>query len=136
VAAARRHTLDLEVDGSVPRVVGHARLLQEGLVNYVANAIKYTPEGGHVVVRVARDGPRVRVEVRDDGPGIPPADRERIFGEFERIVSPGRGPAVRGSGLGLSIVRRVALAHGGRAWVEGKEGQGSTFVLELPALEG
>ncbi len=135
VAAARGHSLILEVPGAVPAVMGHERLLQEGLVNYVTNAIKYTPDGGHIDVRVLHRAPVVRVEVSDDGPGIAPADRERVFREFERIPGPAKETARgRGCGLGLSIVRRIAQAHGGRAWVEGGKDRGSTFVLELPAL--
>lgn len=135
VAAARRHELTLELPDSLPPVVGHPRLLHEALVNYVTNAIKYTPEGGHVVVRVlGRDGV-VRVEVADDGPGIAPADQERLFQEFVRLQSPASpGPGAKGSGLGLSIVKRIALAHGGCVSVESEPGHGSTFVLELPAL--
>jgi signal transduction histidine kinase len=135
VAAAHRHSLTLEVPEPVPLVVGHPRLLQEALVNYVTNAIKYTPDGGHIVVRVLDRGPMVRACVSDDGIGISGEDQERLFQEFVRIPSPGTELAkVKGSGLGLSIVRRIALAHGGFAWVESEKGQGSTFCLELPAL--
>ncbi len=135
VAAARHHSLVLEVPGPVPPVVGHERLLQEALVNYVTNAIKYTPDGGHIVVRVLHRAPRVRVEVSDDGIGIAREDQERLFQEFVRIPSPDPEAAkVKGSGLGLSIVKRIALAHGGRTWLESEKGKGSTFGLELPAL--
>ena len=134
-AAARRLSLTLEVPEPVPPVVGHERLLQEAVVNYVTNAIKYTHDGGHIVVRVLHRAPRVRVEVSDDGIGIAPEDQQRLFQEFVRIPSLDPETAgVKGSGLGLSIVKRIALAHGGRAWVESEKGKGSTFCLELPAL--
>jgi signal transduction histidine kinase len=137
VAAAHRHSLVLEVPGPVPPVVGHERLLQEALVNYVTNAINYTPDGGHIVVRVLHRAPLVRVEVSDDGIGIGREDQERLFREFVRIAGPDSEPAgkVKGSGLGLSIVQRIALAHGGRTWVESEKGKGSTFGFELPALQ-
>lgn len=136
VAAAHGHSLSLEVDGPVPAVVGHERLLQEALVNYVTNAINYTPDGGHIVVRVRHQAPMVRVEVSDDGIGIAPEDQQRLFQEFVRIASTVPETAqVKGSGLGLSIVKRIALAHGGRTWVESEKGRGSTFFLELPALQ-
>lgn len=136
VAAAHRHSLTLEVPGPVPPVVGHERLLQEALVNYVTNAIRYTPDGGHIVVRVLHRRPMVRVEVSDDGIGIAKDDQQRLFQEFVRIARGDPEAAkLKGSGLGLSIVRRVALAHGGRTWVDSEPGKGSTFSLELPALQ-
>jgi signal transduction histidine kinase len=135
VAASRRHSLSLEVRGPVPAVVGHERLLKEALVNYVTNAIKFTPEGGHIVVRVLHRPPSVRVEVRDDGIGIEAQAQERLFQEFVRIDPAPEAAKVKGSGLGLSIVKRIALAHGGRAWVESTPGEGSTFGLELPAVQ-
>jgi signal transduction histidine kinase len=135
LARARRHTLSLFVERPLPLVVGHERLLSEALVNYVTNAIKYTPEGGQVQVRVrSRDG-RVRIEVSDDGVGIPASEQSRLFREFVRLDP--KGSAVEdagGSGLGLSIVRRIAQAHGGEVGVESEPGRGSTFWLELPVL--
>jgi signal transduction histidine kinase len=134
VAAARHQQLRLELDAGVPPVVGHERLLQEAVVNYLTNALKYTPEGGHVVVRVLDRPPAVRVEVCDDGPGIAAEDQGRLFQELVRIKDhTPEGRRVKGSGLGLSIVRRIALAHGGRTGVESEKGRGSTFFLELPA---
>ncbi|MCC6130083.1 MAG: hypothetical protein IT186_09145 [Acidobacteria bacterium] len=135
VAAQRRHELVLEVPDRVPSVVGHERLLQEALVNYVTNAIKYTPDGGRIVVRVLSRPPMVRVEVSDNGIGITPEDQARLFQEFVRIPGPGsKLTKTKGSGLGLSIVRRVVLAHGGQSGVESEAGKGSTFYMELPAV--
>jgi len=135
VAAAHGQRLTLEVPDSVPPVVGHERLLQEALVNYLSNALKYTPDGGRIVVRVLHRPPLVRVEVSDDGIGIAQEDQARLFQEFVRIADQGpESVKVKGSGLGLSIVRRIALAHGGRTGVESEKGRGSTFFMELPAL--
>jgi signal transduction histidine kinase len=133
VAAAHQQRLTLEVSERVPPVVGHERLLQEALVNYLTNALKYTPDGGRIVIRVLSRPPLVRVEVPDDGPGIAAADQARLFQEFVRITGPDSA-AIKGSGLGLSIVRRIALAHGGRTGVESEPGKGSTFFLELPSF--
>ena len=135
IAAEHGHELVLEVPERVPPVVGHDRLLQEALVNYVTNAIKYTPSGGRIAVRVLSKPPMVRVEVSDNGIGIAPEDQGRLFQEFFRVPGAGNKPnKIKGSGLGLSIVRRVVLAHGGRTGVESEAGKGSTFFMELPAV--
>lgn len=135
LAEQRGQSLRLEVRRPVPPVVGHPRLLREAAVNYLTNALRYTPAGGHVEVRLAWRAPHVRLEVADDGEGIAPADQARLFGEFVRLRKPaGPGEPERGSGLGLSIVKRIALAHGGRVGVDSEPGRGSTFFLELPPL--
>ena len=106
--------------------------LQRVLVNLLENALKFSSSTDPVDVTVEGDGGRIVVRVRDRGPGIAEADRERIFDAFERGTNPGPG-----SGLGLAIARGFAEANGGRLSVErGKESiGGSTFVLELPAVE-
>ncbi len=133
LAAQQRHTLVCEAPGDLPAVRGVTRLLHEALANYVTNAIKYTPEGGRIVVSAHARGGMVRVEVRDSGIGIDPEGQKRLFREFTRLKrkdSPvGQVP---GSGLGLSIVRRIAELHGGGVGVESSEGQGSTFYMDLP----
>lgn len=133
VAGAHRHELRLEAPERVPPVVGHERLLQEAVVNYLTNALKYTPDGGHVTLRLLHEPPLVRVEVQDDGPGIAADDQPRLFQDFVRLAQGAGAPAIKGSGLGLSIVRRIAQAHGGRTGVVSEPGRGSTFFLELPA---
>jgi signal transduction histidine kinase len=133
VAAAHRHTLRLDLPDRLPSVVGHERLLQEAVVNYLTNALKYTPDGGHVTLRLQDRSPVVRVEVQDDGPGIAATDQARLFQDFVRLASGPAAPNVKGSGLGLAIVKRIALAHGGRVGVDSEPGRGSTFWLELPA---
>jgi two-component system phosphate regulon sensor histidine kinase PhoR len=135
VAESHRHTLRLEIPEAVPRVVGHERLLQEALVNYITNAINYTPDGGRIVVRLLYQAEMVRVEVTDNGIGIAKEAQARLFQEFVQIPGhKGAAAGPKGSGLGLSIVRRIVLAHGGRTGVESEIGKGSTFFVELPAL--
>jgi signal transduction histidine kinase len=112
-------------------VVGDADRLKQVLLNLVDNALRYTPTGGTVRIEVARNADAAVVRVRDTGPGIPDAERERIFERFYR-VDQGRSRGDGGTGLGLAIAREVAEAHGGRIEVESKPGRGSTFSL-IPA---
>jgi two-component system phosphate regulon sensor histidine kinase PhoR len=105
------------------------------LSNLLDNAIKYTPPGGEVVVRVrAGGGRRLRVEVEDSGIGIPRKDLPRIFERFYR-VDPGRSRALGGTGLGLAIVKHSVQAMGGQLGVESQVGQGTRFWVDLPRFE-
>ncbi|MCE9636499.1 MAG: HAMP domain-containing histidine kinase [Planctomycetes bacterium] len=134
--AAQQNGLTLGLDVPVPpaRVQGMELLLREAVVNYVTNAIKYVPHGGHAVVRARLGAPgRVRIEVGDDGRGIAPEDVQQLFREFVRLREKGKPvPKAGGSGLGLTIVRRVAELHGGSAGVTSEPGRGSTFWIDLP----
>ena len=103
------------------------------LVNLLENAAKYAPDGSPVEVRARRDGTRLVLAVLDRGPGVPAAERERIFEPFHR--PPGTPPDVRGTGLGLSIARGLAEAQGGVVRYEPRPGGGSAFVLELPGAD-
>jgi signal transduction histidine kinase len=133
LAQQSSQSLTAELPESLPPVRGIARLLREALVNYVTNAIKYSGQGRTIVVRVYVQEASLRVEVKDDGPGIPPEKQTQLFQEFVR-VSKGKG-AEAGTGLGLSIVRRIAEAHGGQTGVESTPGQGSCFFLTLPIFK-
>jgi len=133
LAQQRRHTLRVELPDSLPCVPGVERLLHEAVANYVTNAIKYTPEGGTIVLRALCKDDVLRVEVQDNGRGIAPEDQGRLFSEFARIIPKEQiGPPPSGTGLGLWIVRRIAEAHGGRFGVVSQLREGSTFYLELP----
>ncbi|HEY1825834.1 MAG TPA: ATP-binding protein [Acidimicrobiales bacterium] len=119
-------------------VFGDRRQLTSALHALLENAVVYSPRDGTVEIVVARGdegaegrGPSVQIEVRDHGVGIPAKDLERIFERFYR-VDPGRARETGGTGLGLSIVRHVAQNHGGTVLVDSREGDGSTFTLELP----
>jgi two-component system OmpR family sensor kinase len=105
-AEARR--IDLGLEGAAAEVEGDAEGLRVALGNLVDNAIRHSPHGGRVDVRVRTDGADVVAEVVDSGPGIPPAERERVFDRFHR----GESAAGSGSGLGLAIVREIATRHG------------------------
>jgi len=110
------------------------RLMERALFNLVQNAVNYTPPGGKVSIRAEHrdtgDGKFVALSVTDTGPGIPADEREKVFEKYYR--SP-RTAGVRGTGLGLAVVKAASLAHGGRVEVQSVPGQGSTFTIYLPA---
>lgn len=109
--------------------------LEQILINLLDNAVKYTPEGGRVLVSAVEEGSKdVRFSVEDNGIGIPKEDLSRIFERFYR-VDKGRSKELGGTGLGLSIVKHLVQAHGGRVWVESQMGKGSTFYFTLPKRE-
>ncbi len=129
-ALAQRAAIRTEA-GEVPDVMASAGQMEQVLVNLVANAALAFPEGhaGEIVIRLGPGSPgKVRVEVSDDGPGIPPELMERIFEPFFTTRPPGKG-----TGLGLSICNAIVGAHGGTIGVTSAPGKGSTFHLELPA---
>jgi two-component system sensor histidine kinase TctE len=131
VPRALEHDIDLGFDGSEApaRVQGDPVLLREMLNNLLDNAIRYTQHGGQVTVRVEPDTTRVRLSVEDNGPGIPAAQRERVFERFYRVL----GTGVEGCGLGLAIVRVIAESHGGEASLDaGAGGDGTIVQVTLP----
>jgi PAS domain S-box-containing protein len=130
-AANKKLRLQVDLPPGLPTLSGDATLLRQAVTNLVDNAIKYTPSGGEVRLRVALDGGHVLFAASDTGVGIAPADQAHLFDKFFRVKQ--RGPTqVKGSGLGLAIVRSIVERHGGRVWVESKLGKGSTFYVKLP----
>ena len=106
------------------------KALDQVLVNLMDNAVKYTPDPGKITVRTRRDGDQVRIEIEDDGPGIAPQHRERIFERFYR-VDKGRSREMGGTGLGLAIVKHLVARMGGRITVSPVDPHGSLFTVEL-----
>ncbi|OGV50574.1 MAG: hypothetical protein A2X49_12265 [Lentisphaerae bacterium GWF2_52_8] len=106
------------------------RLLRIILSNLLSNAFKYSPPGAEIGLRLSSQGNALRIELSDQGCGIPRADQGKIFNIFERA---GNAGTVRGSGLGLYIAQQMATAHGATLSFSSEEGKGSTFVLEIPA---
>ncbi|WP_428264725.1 ATP-binding protein [Haliangium sp.] len=130
--AAQAKAIELHVDITAPmRVRADDKALDQILVNYLDNAVKYTPHGGRVRVSARLVEQRVRIEVTDDGPGISPQHRKRIFERFYR-VDPGRSRDMGGTGLGLSIVKHLADSLDGDAGMEPATPKGSTFWVTLP----
>ena len=117
-----------------PRAFADRRAVEQILSNLLDNALKYSEPGRRVDLRVTRAGSAVRVDVADQGPGIPEADRARIFERFYR-VDRGRSREQGGTGLGLAIVKHLVQGSGGEVWVESTPGAGSTFSFTLPAAD-
>jgi signal transduction histidine kinase len=115
-------------------VDGDERRIRQVIFNLLANAVKFTPAGGAVDVSAAQVNGEVRISVADTGPGVPAADRERIFEEFQQTDL--GVEQQEGTGLGLALSKRLVELHGGRIWVESELGKGSAFVFTLPARHG
>lgn len=127
-------TLRIDVARDLPPIRGDAARLGQVVVNLVHNAVKFSPDGGDVSVDVRAGGDEVITSVEDHGVGIPPAARDRVFERFYKVDRARlRGEVGGGTGLGLAIARHVVAQHGGRIWVESREGTGSTFAFALPA---
>ena len=130
IRAAPTHQIDFAWEGNQPIRLVDKWLLDQILTNLLANAISYSPEGGTIQLKLACTAETARFEVSDHGIGISPDDQEHIFDLFHR----GRNAeTIRGIGLGLSIVQRGVLAHGGTITFETQEGAGTTFSVTLPA---
>jgi signal transduction histidine kinase len=123
--------LGVDIDVALPVIEADATMLERAITNLVDNAVKYTPDAGIVHVEAARDGDSIAIRVRDNGLGISREDQHKLFQRHSRIARQ-EFKNIKGSGLGLFIVRSVAQRHGGKAWVESTLGKGSTFVISLP----
>jgi two-component system sensor histidine kinase KdpD len=121
----------MEIPNELPPVGCDYAQIDQVVTNLVENAILHTPPGTPVVIRATCSDGSVRVEVVDAGPGVPAADRERLFRPFERGQT--RAP---GSGLGLTIARGFVEAHGGKLWLEDGPVSGARFVFTLPLRTG
>ena len=126
----KSHTLSVRGEASLVVRADPTRLKQI-LTNLVANAVKFTPEGGHIELAARAENGRVRIEVRDNGPGIPLEEQRRIFEAFYRLRNSGQ--SAEGTGLGLAITQRLVELQGGQLNVESQPGQGSCFYFTLPA---
>jgi signal transduction histidine kinase/CheY-like chemotaxis protein len=131
-ALQQRVLLSLDVDPEVGILDADRLRFRQVVLNLLSNAVKFTPEGGRVDVRASIRGQDLVVLVADTGVGVSAEDRERIFDAFQQGTTRSSGQ-VEGTGLGLTLSRRILELHGGRIWVESEPGQGSTFGIALPA---
>ena len=132
VAEAAGVKLTLETIEDVPEVLGDADRLAQALRNLLSNAIRHTPAGGQVTMRVGRSGEQVTIQVADTGSGIAPEDLPHVFDRFYR-GDKSRSRRGGGAGLGLAITRQLVTAHGGQIEVASSPGLGTSFVIALPA---
>src|SRR5262249_35891315 len=134
LAAGKGLAFRTDVPADLPRGRGDERRIAQVLLNLTGNAIKFT-DAGAVTIKASAQNGTFTIAVHDTGPGIEEADQARIFGEFQQVD----GSSTRakgGSGLGLSIAKRIVELHGGRIWVESARGVGSTFSFTLPIAVG
>ncbi len=134
LAKQKNITLKLETEERLPLIIADGILYRQAIANLINNALKYTPEGQEVIVRVLRNGDdRITVAVADTGLGIRQEDQPRLFEAFYRVPHrEGEPPRPQGSGLGLALVKAIVEAHGGAFGVESEYGRGSTFHISLP----
>ncbi|MBL8061992.1 MAG: GAF domain-containing protein [Anaerolineales bacterium] len=133
-AAARQHTVTNRATSVLPLIWVDVDMIYRVLINLLENAIKFTPVGGRIDIgaQTNPDGLFVKFWVRDNGPGIPPAERERIFEKFTRLRGKNR-PG--GLGVGLAFCRLAVHGHGGEIWIESEPERGTTFWLTLPVAK-
>jgi CheY-like chemotaxis protein len=131
-AAQHAITVTVQVADDVETVVADELRFKQVVLNLVSNAVKFTPDGGSVSIRAYRAGNELIVTVADTGIGVPPEDQERIFESFQQGR---RGPSKEeGTGLGLTLSRRIVGLFSGRMWLESTPGIGSTFGFAIPGL--
>jgi signal transduction histidine kinase len=124
-------TITMTAADGLPIINVDVNMLERAIANLIDNAIKYTPNGRKIAVGLDRQGDNLFLSVKDNGLGINPEHQKLLFERHVRIARR-EHKRVKGSGLGLFIVRSVARSHGGDAWVESAEGQGSTFYIRIP----
>jgi signal transduction histidine kinase len=132
LAAKKRLRVEIDVDEAARKVVVDAARVKQILYNYLSNAIKFTPEGGRIFVRVASESPSLfRIDVEDTGVGIPSEQLGKLFVEFQQLDA-SAAKRHQGTGLGLALTKRIVEGHGGRVAVRSTPGHGSTFSAVLP----
>jgi signal transduction histidine kinase len=130
-ASQNKVGLTLAISSGVPLIMGDEKSLERAISAILDNAIKFSPDGGAVVVEIDSDGQQVWIVIKDHGVGIPPESLSRIFDRFYHLDRVG-DHLFRGAGIGLSIARQVIEQHKGSITVETEEGKGSTFTTSLP----
>ncbi len=133
-ASAPRHRIAVALDPGLPPVRGDRDKLVQVATNLLANAIKYSPRGGEIVVGSERDGAMAHIWVRDEGVGIPKEAMESVFERYVRLDAE-TTHGIQGTGLGLPIARQIVELHGGNIWAASAPGNGSTFHFTIPIAQ-
>lgn len=131
-ARARKIELQSQIAADLPDIYGDPVRLRQMIANLLENAIKYTPEGGRVRLEAQAEDDQVIMRISDTGPGIPASDQPYLFDKFFRASNVPDDST--GTGLGLSIVKSIVEQHQGRIWLDSEVGQGTTFIVVIPAL--
>jgi PAS domain S-box-containing protein len=135
LAQTHGQRIEQVLPGTPLTVLGDPERLEQAVLNLLSNAQKYSPDGRLIQVVLERRGSDALLSIRDQGPGIPEVDRERIFERYYRS-SAGADPRTQGSGLGLPIARALVELHGGHLWAENNAARGATFLMSLPLAAG
>jgi two-component system sensor histidine kinase/response regulator len=130
-AAAKKQTIQVENTARSGTVLADATVLTQVIENLVSNAVKYSPPGERIFLRLSSGAGDARCEVQDEGPGLSAEDHKKLFGKFARLSAKPTG-GEHSTGLGLSIVKRMVEAMNGKVWCESEPGRGATFILTLP----
>ncbi|MBI2933860.1 MAG: GAF domain-containing protein [Planctomycetes bacterium] len=128
---SEKHEVVVDVAADLPEMLLDRDKIKEVLINLLSNAVKYSPKGGRVWLRLKKLEGNLQIEVQDEGMGIAPENRSKLFQAFYRVDNSSTYE-VSGTGLGLAIVKAIVDHHGGRVWVESEVGHGSTFYALLP----
>jgi two-component system sensor histidine kinase/response regulator len=131
-AAAKHQSLQWQNDAGPIPVLADTSVLTQVIENLVSNAVKYSPSGKNIFVRLKKLPQTARCEVQDEGPGLSAEDQKKLFGKFARLSAKPTG-GEHATGLGLSIVKKMVEAMNGKVWCESELGRGATFIAEFPA---
>ncbi|MEI3229775.1 MAG: ATP-binding protein [Gordonibacter pamelaeae] len=126
-------TLEYQADDDV-RVLGDADMIRQATANLISNAVRYTPEGGHITVEVKRGDLMASIAVRDTGIGLSPEEAKMVFSRFWRADA-GRNRESGGLGIGLAVVKEIVDRHGGWVQVEGRKNEGACFTIHIPLYD-
>ncbi len=134
VASEKGHRLQFKQSSELPEFYGDSDKLEQVLYNIISNSIKYTPNGGKIIVRAGKVYHEIQIEVQDTGIGIPEKDLSRIFERFYR-VDKARSRELGGTGLGLAISKSIIDSHGGQIHIDSKPGEGTSVLITLPIVK-
>jgi len=130
----QNRTVQTDLPSDLPPVQLDYLQIDQVLTNLIENAVRYTPSDSPIEISAHVQGDQMVISIADRGPGIPPADLERVFDKFYRVLGP-TTERPTGSGLGLAVSKGLVEAHGGRIWAENREGGGVVLRFTLPLLK-